>query len=114
VVLHGREWTNLIAEGLTLPVFPVPPGEAGNAEFVNVTKTAPQFAATFFGLTGMHMLHVTLGVVYLVSSLCDDGSFQSCWDCGWWLGWVRLLIAHSITARTYYWSRQSSSRSFSG
>ena len=43
----------------------VPPGEAGNAEFVNVTKTAPQFAATFFGLTGMHMLHVTLGVVYL-------------------------------------------------
>ena len=65
VVLHGREWTNLIAEGLTLPVSPTPPGEAGNAEFVNVTKTAPQFAATFFGLTGMHMLHVTLGVVYL-------------------------------------------------
>jgi len=25
----------------------------------------PQFAATFFELTGMHMLHVTLGVVYL-------------------------------------------------
>ena len=65
VVLHGREWTNLIAEGLTLPVFPTPPGEAGNPEFVNVTKNAPQFAATFFGLTGMHMLHVTLGVVYL-------------------------------------------------
>ena len=65
VVLHGREWTNLIAEGLTLPVFPVLPGEAGNAEFVNVTKTVPQFAATFFGLTGMHMLHVTLGVIYL-------------------------------------------------
>ena len=64
-VLHGREWTNLIAEGLTLPVFPIPPGEAGNPEFVNVTKTVPQFAATFFGLTGMHMLHVTLGVVYL-------------------------------------------------
>ena len=65
VVLHGREWTNLIAEGLSLPVFPTPPGEAGNAEFVNVTKSVPQFAATFFGLTGMHMLHVTLGVVYL-------------------------------------------------
>jgi len=31
----------------------------------NVSKTVPQFAATFFGLTGMHMLHVTLGVVYL-------------------------------------------------
>ena len=40
-------------------------GEAGNPEFLNVTKSVPQFAATFFGLTGMHMLHVTLGVVYL-------------------------------------------------
>ncbi len=56
---------NLIAEGLTLPVFPVPPGHGGNPEFVDVTKAVPQFAATFFGLTGMHMLHVTLGVVYL-------------------------------------------------
>jgi cytochrome c oxidase subunit 3 len=25
----------------------------------------PQFGGTFFTLTGMHMLHVTLGVVYL-------------------------------------------------
>ena len=25
VILHGREWTNLIAEGLSLPVFPLPP-----------------------------------------------------------------------------------------
>jgi cytochrome c oxidase subunit III len=65
IVLHGREWSNLIAEGLTLPLFPVPPGEASNAEFANVAKTVPQFGATFFGLTGMHMLHVTLGVVYL-------------------------------------------------
>jgi len=65
VILHGREWSNLISEGLTLPFFPVPPGEPGSAEFVNVSKTVPQFAATFFGLTGMHMLHVTLGVVYL-------------------------------------------------
>src|ERR1700758_1976495 len=24
VVLHGREWSNLIAEGMTLPVFPNP------------------------------------------------------------------------------------------
>ncbi len=65
VILHGREWTNLIAEGLTLPIFPVPPGHGVNPEFAEVTKTVPQFAATFFGLTGMHMLHVTLGVVYL-------------------------------------------------
>ncbi len=65
VLLHGREWSNLIAEGLTLPMFPAPPGEHGSAEFVNAVKNAPQFAATFFGLTGMHMLHVTIGVVYL-------------------------------------------------
>jgi len=65
VILHGREWTNLIAEGLTLPVFPAVPGQATTSEFSDVSKTVPQFAATFFGLTGMHMLHVTLGVVYL-------------------------------------------------
>jgi cytochrome c oxidase subunit 3 len=65
VILHGREWSNLIAEGLTLPVFPTVPGHATSAEFADVAKTVPQFPATFFGLTGMHMLHVTLGVIYL-------------------------------------------------
>jgi cytochrome c oxidase subunit III len=65
VVLHGREWSHLISEGLSLPVFPAVPHAEANPEFVNVSKTVPQFAATFFGLTGMHMLHVTLGVVYL-------------------------------------------------
>src|SRR2546426_3031922 len=65
VVLHGREWSNLIASGLTLPVFPVTPGHATAGEFADVAKSVPQFPATFFGLTGMHMLHVTLGVVYL-------------------------------------------------
>ena len=65
VFLHGREWHNLIAEGFTLPVFPAVPGHEGNPEFLDVAKNVPQFAATFFGLTGMHMLHVTLGVVYL-------------------------------------------------
>jgi len=64
VILHGREWSNLIAEGLTLPVFPTPPGHP-SAEFADVAKTVPQFPATFFGLTGMHMLHVTIGVIYL-------------------------------------------------
>jgi len=64
VVLHGREWSKLIAEGLTLPVFPKVAGQA-SSEFVNVANSVPQFPATFFGLTGMHMLHVTLGVVYL-------------------------------------------------
>ncbi len=65
VVLHAREWHNLIGEGLTLPVFPTIPGNEGSAEFLDVAKNVPQFAATFFGLTGMHMLHVTLGVIYL-------------------------------------------------
>jgi len=65
VVLHGREWTKLIEEGLTLSVFPKLAGHAANGEFAGVAQTVPQFPATFFGLTGMHMLHVTLGVVYL-------------------------------------------------
>jgi heme/copper-type cytochrome/quinol oxidase subunit 3 len=65
VVLHAREWNHLIATGLTLPVFSAMPGRATTGEFADVAKSVPQFAATFFGLTGMHMLHVTLGVVYL-------------------------------------------------
>jgi heme/copper-type cytochrome/quinol oxidase subunit 3 len=65
VILHGHEWNNLIAEGLTLPVFPAVPGHEASKEFADVSKTVPQFPATFFGLTGMHMLHVTLGVIYL-------------------------------------------------
>jgi cytochrome c oxidase subunit III len=65
IILHGREWTKLIAEGLTLAMFPAVPGQEAAGEFVNVAKNVPQFASTFFTLTGMHMLHVTLGVVYL-------------------------------------------------
>ena len=65
VILHGREWSKLIAEGLTLPVFPKLAEATGSTEFADVAKTVPQFPATFFGLTGMHMLHVTLGVIYL-------------------------------------------------
>src|SRR5262249_9199112 len=58
-------WSKLIAEGLTLPVFPKLAAPAASGEFANVARTVPQFPATFFGLTGMHMLHVTLGVIYL-------------------------------------------------
>ena len=65
VVLHGREWSNLIAEGLTLPMFPAVAGHEVSAEFANVAKSVPQFPSTFFTLTGMHMLHVTLGIAYL-------------------------------------------------
>jgi heme/copper-type cytochrome/quinol oxidase subunit 3 len=65
VLLHAREWNKLIAEGLTLPAFPKAPGQATGGELTSVGQSVPQFPATFFGLTGMHMLHVTLGVVYL-------------------------------------------------
>jgi heme/copper-type cytochrome/quinol oxidase subunit 3 len=65
VLLHGREWSKLIAEGLTLPVFPKLAGQAAAGELASVAGTIPQFPATFFALTGMHMLHVTIGVIYL-------------------------------------------------
>ena len=64
IVLHGMEWTKLIGEGLTLPGFPKP-ATAATGELADVSKAVPQFAATFFGLTAMHMLHVTIGVIYL-------------------------------------------------
>lgn len=49
-VLHIHEWLGLIGEGVRL--FKNPWG-------------APMFGASFFALTGLHMLHVTIGVVYL-------------------------------------------------
>jgi len=64
IVLHGMEWTKLIGEGLTLPIFPKP-ATAAVGEMADISKNTPQFAATFFGLTAMHMLHVTVGVMYL-------------------------------------------------
>ena len=52
VVLHAKEWSGLIEEGLR--------------PFSNPwAKNVPQFGGTFFTLTGMHMLHVTIGVCYL-------------------------------------------------
>ncbi|MBV9087039.1 MAG: cytochrome c oxidase subunit 3 [Acidobacteria bacterium] len=52
VVLHGVEWTGLIHEGMK--------------PFSNPWASGvPQFGGTFFTLTGMHMLHVSLGVIYL-------------------------------------------------
>ena len=52
IVLHGMEWSKLIEEGMT---------PFKNPWAANV----PQFGGTFFTLTGMHMLHVTIGVIYL-------------------------------------------------
>ena len=64
IVLHGMEWSKLIGEGLTIPGFPKP-ASAATGELADISKNTPQFPATFFGLTAMHMLHVTIGVIYL-------------------------------------------------
>jgi cytochrome c oxidase subunit III len=68
IVLHGMEWSKLIGEGLALPGFMSILGVTGSGtsgEMAEITKNVPQFAQAFFGLTAMHMLHVTIGVVYL-------------------------------------------------
>jgi cytochrome c oxidase subunit III len=52
IVLHSIEWTKLIAEGMTPSKNPW-------------SSTVQQFGGTFFTLTGMHMMHVTIGVIYL-------------------------------------------------
>lgn len=49
--LHLREWLGLIHEGVTPSSNP---------------WGIPLFGATFFGLTGLHMTHVTIGVLYLM------------------------------------------------
>jgi cytochrome c oxidase subunit 3 len=51
VVLHMREWMHLIHEGVK--------------PFSNPWGT-PLFGATFFGITGLHMTHVAIGVAYLL------------------------------------------------
>ena len=50
-ILHLREWFHLFSEGYT--AWGTPQG-------------VPLFGATFFGITGLHMTHVTLGVIYLL------------------------------------------------
>jgi cytochrome c oxidase subunit III len=51
VVLHANEWLHLMrVEKVTLTSNP---------------WNQPLFGATFFGLTGLHMAHVTVGVIYL-------------------------------------------------
>ncbi len=51
VGLHLTEWMHLIEEGLR--------------PFSNPWQGSPLFGATFFGITGLHMTHVTVGVLYL-------------------------------------------------
>jgi cytochrome c oxidase subunit III len=50
MVLHLKEWNGLFHEGVTLTSNP---------------WGVPQFGATFFGITGLHMFHVFTGVLYL-------------------------------------------------
>jgi cytochrome c oxidase subunit 3 len=75
IVLHGMEWTHLIEKGMT---------PFKNPWAANV----PQFGGTFFTLTGMHMLHVTIGVIYLgVVSLRKAflPILLAIWAAAWWL-----------------------------
>ena len=51
VGLHMTEWVELLREGYT--PWSTPEG-------------MPLFGATFFGTTGLHMLHVSVGVLYLL------------------------------------------------
>jgi cytochrome c oxidase subunit III len=51
-VLHTREWMGMIAEGATL--------------FHNPWGT-PLFSSAFFSITGLHLLHVTGGVIALIA-----------------------------------------------
>ena len=64
VVIHATEWVGLIEEGVRL--FKNPWG-------------APLFGAAFFTLTGLHMTHVLIGVVYLgvVAALVSKGKLTS-------------------------------------
>ncbi len=50
ILLHLREWMHLIEEGVR--------------PFQNPWGT-PVFGAIFFGITGLHMTHVAVGVIYL-------------------------------------------------
>jgi cytochrome c oxidase subunit III len=51
VAIHATEWYTLITQEQVTP-WSNPWG-------------VPLFGGTFFGLTGLHMLHVTIGVIYL-------------------------------------------------
>ncbi len=62
--LHLTEWGHLIEEGVSLWKNP---------------WGSPLFGATFFGITGLHMTHVTVGVIYLgiIATGFGRGKFNS-------------------------------------
>lgn len=63
--LHMYEWVHLIDEGLR--------------PFQNPWGGSPLFGATFFGITGLHMTHVAIGVLYLgvIATGFGRGKFTS-------------------------------------
>lgn len=65
VIIHATEWVTLITEEHVTP-WSNPWG-------------SPLFGGAFFGLTGLHMLHVTIGVIYLgvVSWGFGKGKFKA-------------------------------------
>jgi cytochrome c oxidase subunit III len=79
-VLHAMEWTRLIADKMT------PSG--------NRWSSVPLFGGTFFTLTGMHMLHVTIGVIYL-GVIALRKKFLPILLALWLLGWL-LTPATSV------------------
>ena len=65
VILHATEWHTLIVE-----------------EHVTISSNpfgSPLFGATFFGLTGLHMTHVIIGVIYLsiIAFAVGRGKFKA-------------------------------------
>ena len=65
VILHATEWRNLIVnEHMTTK------GNEWNE---------PLFGATFFGLTGLHMTHVVIGLIYLaiIAQAVARGKFKA-------------------------------------
>src|SRR5260370_1154002 len=52
IVLHAKEWGNLITEGLRLPIFPAVPNQQVASEFVNVSKEVPRTQPAGSGLPG--------------------------------------------------------------
>ena len=88
IVLHSMEWTKLIAEGMTPSKNPW-------------SATVQQFGGTFYTLTGMHMMHVTIGVIYLgVVALRKKflPILLICWLAAW-LGTPADSVFHTGRAR---------------
>ena len=91
-VLHIREWMGMIGEGATL--------------FHNPWGT-PLFSSLFFSITGLHLLHVTGGVIALIvvglryqggRYKADESKLRASTGISWiWFGcsWCRWSIFES-------------------